>query len=607
MGDTAISPILSSPSPGCGENRVATRGRRIFSACWLRLAGFSSITDASFGIGERDGIMERDILNDSPALLPNLGLGPWDFVSVGAYLLVTFGVSAWAARRQTSTEDFFVGGRRMPWIAVGLSILATLFSTISYLGVPGEAVKNGIGLSLGYLAVPFSFAVVSIFWIPFFMRLRLTSAYEYLERRFDRSLRKLGATLFILLRLGWMSMVVFVVSLAVDKIIGSDLKWLPGADIYWIIALIGVTAAVYTAMGGIEAVIWVDVLQCLLLLSGVLLAIGYVALVDRTGPVDWWNTVHAKSELHTTPIFFSTDLTIRVTIFTAIISNFFWTICTHGSDQVVLQRYFSTSSARQARGSYIINVVVDLTMASLLAVAGFALLTFYLKHASLLPDNKTAVTMADDLFPYFLGHQLPAGFAGLILSAFLCDAIQTLESGVNSIVAVATRDLLMSSQTSEREADKLVAGSPEARLALTDLFRVRVFSALLAIVVACNAYGVAYLRDVYKLTIIDMMPKFFNMFVGPLAALFFVGMFWSRCTSRSVWPAAILGLTVSIIWSWWETIFLTSWRPTILLAIACPCLVTFFSARLISQFVDPPRRTDEVEYSWRSVIRNRRA
>ena len=97
-------------------------------------------------------------MKDSPAALPNVGLALWDFVAVGAYLLVTFGVSAWAARRHTSTEDFFVGGRRMPWMAVGLSILATLFSTISYLGVPGEAVKNGIGLSLGYLALPFSFA-----------------------------------------------------------------------------------------------------------------------------------------------------------------------------------------------------------------------------------------------------------------------------------------------------------------------------------------------------------------------------------------------------------------------------------------------------------------
>ncbi len=521
--------------------------------------------------------------------LPNAGLGLWDFVAVGAYLFVTFGISAWAARRHTSTDDFFVGGRRMPWMAVGLSILATLFSTISYLGVPGEAVKNGIGLSLGYLAVPFSFVVVTIFWIPFFMRLRLTSAYEYLERRFDRSLRKLGATLFVMLRIGWMSMVVFVASIAVDEVIGPELDWLPGRDVFWIIALIALTASVYTAMGGIEAVIWVDVLQCLLLLGGVLLVIGYVAIVDQTGPIDWWNTVHANLKQHTAPPIFSTDLTIRVTVVSAMISNFFWTICTHGSDQVVLQRYFSTSSMRAARRSYVINVIVDLTMATLLAMAGFALLTFYLKHASLLPDNNTAVTMADKLFPFFLGHQLPAGFAGLILSAFLCDAIQTLESGVNSIVAVVTRDLL--------------PGKSGAVEMPSSLIRVRVFSACLALVVGCNAYVIHYLQATQKFTIIDMMPKFFNMFVGPLAAMFFIGMFWSRCTRRSVWPAVVIGLTTSIIWSWWETIFRTSWRPTIFLSIAVPCCVTFFGARLISQFVDPARSAGDEPYSWSSVLK----
>lgn len=542
----------------------------------------------------------------------NAGLSRLDITAVVIYLSVTFGVTAWASRRQTSTEDFFVGGRRMPWLAVGLSILATLFSTISYLGTPGEAVKNGIGLSLGYLALPFSFVIVSLFWIPFFMRLRLTSAYEYLERRFDRSLRVFGALLFILLRIGWMSMVVFVASLAVDEVIGPDVIWLPGSDLYWIIGLIACIAAFYTALGGIEAVIWIDVLQCLLLLGGVLITIGYVAIVDKTGPTDWWTTVHANLKQHTAPPLFSTDLTVRVTIVTAIISNFFWTICTHGSDQVVLQRYFSTASANQARRSYIINIVVDVTMAMLLAVAGFALLTFYFSRPELLPDGKTADQMADKLFPFFLGNQLPAGFAGLILSAFLCDAIQTLESGVNSIVAVATRDLTAGEISREETAG--VQLSTEVRLAQeqkevaavrSDLQHARGLSAVLAIFVGTCAYGIAYLRQVTDLTIIDMMPKFFNMFVGPLAALFFVGMFWSRCTSRSVWPAAVLGLSVSIIYSWWETIFQTDWRPTILLSIALPCLVTFIFARVLSQFLDPPRRSEEVEFSWSSIIRTR--
>ena len=194
-------------------------------------------------------------------LVQHSGLQLLDYAAVVLYLLVTFGIAVWFGRRQKNTEDFFVGGRRMPWFAVGLSILATLFSTLSYLGVPGEMIKQGAGMFLGYLAIPVTYVVISYVWIPFFMRLKLTSAYEYLERRFSYGVRLLGAVLFILLRLGWMSMVVFAASLALDMVKGGDLAWLPGPDIFWAIGTIGVVAAIYTAIGGIQAVIWVDVLQ----------------------------------------------------------------------------------------------------------------------------------------------------------------------------------------------------------------------------------------------------------------------------------------------------------------------------------------------------------
>ena len=525
---------------------------------------------------------------DETFTAPRFGLGVWDCAAVVAYLAVTFGVALWSSRHQKSSEDFFVGGRRMPWLAVGLSILATLFSTLTYTGAPGEAVKNGIGLVLGYLAMPFNVLVVSLLWIPFYMRLRLTSAYEYLERRFDSSLRKLGATLFILLRIGWMSMVVFVASLVVDQILGDDLTWLPGRDLYWIIALIGITAAVYTALGGIEAIIWVDVLQCVLLLSGVLMTLGYVVIVDHTGPWDWWTTAREHTQTHTAPPLFDWDVTVRVTVVWVMIGNFFWHICTHGSDQVVLQRYFSTADLRAARRSYFTNVAVDIGMAVLLMLTGFALLSFYLRRPELLPDGQAPTAMGDKLFPHFLGAQLPAGCAGLILSALLCDAIQTLESGVNSITAVLSRDLFP-----RRDHRDAAAG----------LLRVRLFSAALPFLVAANAYVIDFLQTKHKLTIVDMMPRFFNMFVGPLAAMFFIGMFQPRCTARSVWPAVTLGLTVSVLWSWGDTIFGTTARPTVFLSIAVPCATTFLAAAVVSLFVDRRRTATEEEYSWPMVVR----
>jgi SSS family transporter len=547
---------------------------------------------------DSDRLLEDRRLNE-PAAMPTGGLESLDYAAVVLYLLLTFGITAWFGRRQKNTDDFFLGGRRMPWLAVGLSIIATLFSTLSYLGVPGEMIKQGVGMFLGYLSVPFSFIIVAWLWIPFFMRLRLTSAYEYLERRFSFGVRLLGASLFILLRLGWMSMVVYAASMALRTIVG-DLAWLPGVDLYWWIFIIGLVAAVYMAIGGIQAAIWVDVVQCLLLLSGVLLAIGVVVATDGTGPADWWRAASEYAPRHTAPAFFSTDVTERNVVVFILLNVFFWNICTHGSDQVVLQRYFSTPSLAAARRSFLTSVCVDISMACLLSLAGLALLAFYIRHGELLPEGSTAVQMADKLFPHFLGHQLPAGCAGLVLSAFLCDAIQTLESGVNAITAVVTRDLF------SRQVQPPEAARVQLRVA-------RLLTLLVAALVTGAAYVVAILQETLKLSLVDMMPKFFNMFVGPLAALFFVGMFVPRATTRSVVPAAAIGLVVSVLWSWWEAVVLLFTgplepgevvkRPTIFLAIAVPCLTTFGLAALFSLFGSRAAEPNGAAYTWWAIVR----
>lgn len=519
----------------------------------------------------------------------NSGLKLLDFVAIAAYLGVTFGIAVWFGRKQHSADDFFVGGRNVPWFAVGLSILATLFSTLTYLGTPGEVIKHGIGFFAGYLAIPLSAIVITRLWIPFFMRLRLTSAYEYLELRFGRVIRVIGASLFLLLRLGWMSMVVFAASMALDRVKGPDLNFLPGPDLYWWIMIVGVIAAVYTSIGGIQAMIWTDVLQCVLLLSGTLMVISAVMISNGTGPVEWWKTVAAHDTGHTSPPLFSWDVTVRVTIITAMINRFFWDICTHGSDQVVLQRYFSTPSLTAARRSYLINIGTDVLMVSLLAICGFALLAFYLGHPERLPEGWTMANSADKLFPHFLSSQLPAGCAGLVISAFLCDAIQTLEAGVNSVTAVVTTDLL------PRKDPGVENGS--------SLKFVRILSVIIALAVSANAVYVAHLSATHNLTIIDLMPKFFNLFVGPLAALFIAGMFFPRCTSRSVSAGVLLGLTTAVLWAWWRDLFHTSVGPTILLAIAVPCVTTILSSAVFGYLLENGKPHPGQQFTWLAVVR----
>ncbi len=217
------------------------------------------------------------------------GLEVLDYVAVVVYGLATLAIAWWFGRGKKNVDDFFVGSRRVHWFAVGISILATMLSTLTYLGAPGEMIKHGVGLFIGYLSIPLSALVITLLWIPFYMRLRLTNAYEYLERRFSPAARLTGASLFILLRLGWMSMVIFAASFALDRVKGDDLAWLPGQDIYWWVGLIGLAAALYTVMGGLVAMVWIDVLQMMLLVTGLLLPILYVLAVDGTGPLEWWS------------------------------------------------------------------------------------------------------------------------------------------------------------------------------------------------------------------------------------------------------------------------------------------------------------------------------
>ncbi len=530
------------------------------------------------------------------------GLQLLDYLAVVGYLLVTMVILYWSARKQSDAEDFFLGGRSMPWFAVGLSIMATLLSTITYLGSPGEMIRYGVAYFAGYLSIPLVALVVIYLWIPFFMRLRMTSAYEYLENRFDYRVRLLAGVLFLLLRLGWMSMVVYTASMAMVQMTREPLyrlvTWLGFADppttsLYLLIGVTGVAATIYTCLGGMRAVIWTDVLQSFMLFGGVFVIIIYVMVATGTGPATWWTRASQASAEHTRPIFFSSDITVRNTVVWTLLSIFFWNICTHCSDQVVLQRYFTTNSHAAARNSFITNLISMVAIGLLLSLSGLALLYFYLEHPNLLPQDMNPMKQADKVMPYFYAHQLPVGLGGLILASFLCDAMQTLVSGVNSISAIATKDVF----------ERLY---PDGTKRMNELTLARITTVVVGLVSTVLACAVAHSAVQSTMNIVDLLPRTFNMFLGPLASLFIIGMFVSRARARTAITAVTLCMVVSFCWSWWSEIpvwlhaiglesLATGWknvlgvdgdgavkRPTIMLAVAAPCVFGVSLGALLS-------------------------
>ena len=517
-----------------------------------------------------------------PDSRPTTGLEPLDYVLVAAYLLVTVGIVIWSSRRQHDTEDFFLGSRRLPWLAVGLSIMATLLSSLTYLGLTGEVVKNGITAFMMQLAVlPAALLVIPVF-IPFFMRLRFTSAYEYLEHRFDYRARILGGVLFLLLRIGWVSLVMYSGSLALAEMAGWNL--------YWVIFVLGIFATFYTCFGGLKAVVWTDVLQAIMLFGGAAAIVLYVWWDTGDSPAAWWAAAGEHSAAHTRPELFSFDPTKRMTLGTALIAGFFWQICTHCSDQVVLQRYASTPSVSAALGSYVTNVISVLAITSLLGVSGLALLYFYLHHPERLPPGLTPTSAGDKLMPFFYANQLPIGFGGLILANFLCDAMQTLVSGVNSVTAVASQDVLEHSRRAKTVAHDRLGTA-------------RILTLAMGLATTLVALAVARLAMSSNKNIIDLMPRTFNMFLGPLGAMFLIGMFLPRVTGRTVTPAVLLALGISICWSYCREIFGTPYDLSISWAIAVPCTVGIFSAALLSLILDRGGYHAGRDFTWWAVMR----
>jgi SSS family solute:Na+ symporter len=544
------------------------------------------------------------------------GLQALDYLAIVAYLVITLLIVYRASRRQADTEDFFLGGRSMPWFAVGLSILATLLSTNTYLGAPGEMIKYGPAYFLGYLAVPFVIAIVVGLWIPFFMRLRVISAYEYLELRFDRRARLFGGLLFLGLRLGWMSMVVYTASMAIVTMLPgplyrvSDFCGTPH-PVYPVIAAVGAVATIYACLGGIRAVIWTDVLQAVMLFGGVAVIIAYVAWSQQTGVVAWWEAVVAQSDHPPRVKWVSTDISERTTVLWAMCSIFAWNVCTHCADQVALQRYFTTKSLSAARKSFVINILGSLSIAGLLAISGLALRYFYLAHADRLPPGLTPASGADQLMPFFFAYQLPAGLGGLILVSFLCDAMQTLGSGVNSIAAVISTDV------AARERGLSAAG--EVRAARRTTLAVGLVATVLAVLAAGFAMHSGK-------TIFDMLPRMFNMFLGPLAAMFLLGMFFPRATGNVVFATALLTQLFSSLWSWWGEVpallaalgldsLAAFWKsllgvdaaghlktPSVLLAIAVPALFGLGTGWLLSSLFGRVHHAG-TEFCWRAVVR----
>ncbi|MGD9724158.1 MAG: sodium-coupled permease [Pirellulales bacterium] len=449
-----------------------------------------------------------------------------DWLVVAAYGALMLGVGAYFARHNKTADDYLLGGRRLSPIALGFSLFATLVSTLSYLGTPGEMVSHGPMMITQIAAHPLVFLIVGYGLIPLLMQQPVTSAYEILESRLGTNIRMAGAGVFLLLRFGWMATILFATSYVVlVPLLGVDPWWTP-----WMCVVLGVLTAMYASWGGIKAVVTTDAIQSITMLVGAVLTL--VVITVRLGGVSgWWPNEWPS---HWQAPSWGFDPNARVSFGILVLSTTLWYVCTNGSDQMSIQRFLSTRDAAAARRTLAVAQVTDVVVASLLALTGVALLGYYRAHSHTFADGQSLTAGGDQLFPRFIMTQMPMGLSGLVVAAILSAAMSSLSSGVNSVCAVLDRDFLS-------------RNSVEASGETADVVRLK----RLTWFVALGAIALSILNTLIQGNLIERCFKIVNLLTAPLFVLFFLALFvpWANAVGAWLGLAAATVTAVAIAYS----------------------------------------------------------
>ncbi|MHC4796936.1 MAG: sodium:solute symporter family transporter [Planctomycetota bacterium] len=454
----------------------------------------------------------------------SISLTTLDWAVIAVYGIGLLFVGWYFARRIQNTEDYLLGGRSMRSGSVGLSLFATLLSTITYLAIPGEMIKHGPVLLWSMASIPIAYVIVGYLLIPYFMKLRVTSAYEILETRLGVRIRLIGAMIFLATRLLWMALIIY---LTADKIIVVMMGWetveIMGRQISTtpIVAMaIGLVTVIYTSMGGLRAVVFSDVLQSFILLGGAILSILLITI--KMGGFDWWPT-EWSSNWSQQPIF-SLDPKTRVTVIGSIVFMTVWWVCTAGSDQMAIQRYLATRDTKAARRAFLTTGIANIVVSCLLAALGFALLGFFKANPHLLQQSMsiTQEKTADIIFPYFIIRFLPAGITGLV-------------SGINSACSVISTDFI----------DRFRSHTDSEKIRIRRNKIIALISGLAAVLLSAT---------MGKITgnIMEVTVRTNHIFVAPLFGLFFMALFVRSATPFGTACGAIAGCAVAVVIAYWD-------------------------------------------------------
>ncbi len=484
-----------------------------------------------------------------------LGLLDWSIITAYLVAMLAIGFYFWSRSRMGSTSEFFLGSRTIPFWAAGVSMFATNTSSISYLAVPAKAFDTDWQYMMSKVVTVFALMAVAYFIIPMFRRLNLVSVFGYLESRFHPTIRMLSSALAILMHVGGrMGIVLFLPALAIGTITGTN--------VILCILVIGICTIIYTALGGMKAVVWTDFFQVVVLFGGAFFAIGFI--IYTVGAAQIYDTAMEfdKTKMLNVSFDFTTP-----TLWGFIILYTFDTVLTFPKDQVLMQRVLSTSDEKEASRSVWLFALILMPAGFVFYIIGTTLFAYYRAN----PGRLDPLLPVDAVFPAFIGTELPQGVTGIIIAGLFAAAMGTLSGTINSVATLLSVDFY----------EKFRREPPTQKQSVRFAEWMTVLIGMVGIVLAI----ILSRLDVRSL--LDLTIELFGLLGGSCAGAYSLGMFIKRAN----WQGTAIGIvsaTVLTLVCWLFSLV----HPYFYLAIA---IVASIAIGYVASFFFPPPRAEQLK------------
>lgn len=444
-----------------------------------------------------------------------------DYTIVIASILLSVVVGAHFAHRQKDTNNYYAGGGKIPAWAVGMSIFATLISSVTFLAYPGAAYEKNWILLVQGLMVPIVLVALIGIIVPLYRKVIKLSTYEYFERRFGVFARLYSSLAFLLGHFSKSGTVFFLVSMALATFLN--------VNIYGIVLFLGITIIILTLIGGMEAIIWMDVIQGFLLIAGGLICVGMLLFLPEGGPSTIFHIASQYNKIGFGP--YDWSLT-KLTFLVMVLNGIFYALQKYGTDQTIVQRYLAARNDHEAKRAAYFGVLLSVPVWAMFMFIGTCLFAFYHAHgAPVLPQG----IKADEVFPYFISTQLPVGIRGLIIAALAAAAISSLDADLNCISAIAVQDYFTRFRKKTSEHQRLSFGKA------------------MVVVAGFGAIGVAMLYISWGGEgVLGALFELYAIFSAGIVGIFLLGLFSRRANKQGLYvgiAAAVLFTAYAVLTS----------------------------------------------------------